>query len=101
MTLRKVKGEPVKVDGSSTRPVSPYRDAQFVRDIKRLLHLRRPEDKEGLQFVLLYGSPRSGYSVTFSGSPVSSTNLLKQKSAELYNQHRSLIIRRREAERLT
>lgn len=41
-------------------------------------------------FLPRYGSPRSRYAITFEGSPFSSTMLLKQKSAEIYNEHRAL-----------
>jgi hypothetical protein len=42
-------------------------------------------------FLPRYGSPRSGYAITFKGGPTSSTKLLNQKAAEIYEAHRQLV----------
>jgi hypothetical protein len=52
-------------------------------------------------FLARYGSPRSSYEITFAGSPFSSTMALKQKAAEIYNEHRVLIIRHHEMKKTT
>jgi hypothetical protein len=44
-------------------------------------------------FLPRYGNPRSGYAITFAGY-TTSTRLLGQKAANLYDEHRKLVVRK-------
>jgi hypothetical protein len=50
-------------------------------------------------FLPRFGSPKSWNAITFKGSPISSTLLLKQRAASIYEAHRQLIMGRQKLAR--
>jgi hypothetical protein len=50
-------------------------------------------------FLPKYGNPRSSYAITFSGNAISTTRSLGQKAAELFAQHREMLVRVQKAKK--